>query len=60
MVKSYEELQDELKEVLAAIKKEKVNTVPYIRLKRKANELHKELYKLEKSIGFIRQNYKVA
>jgi hypothetical protein len=48
---NYKELQEELKITIRQAKKEPKNTVPYIRLKRKANSLHVELIKVEKMIS---------
>lgn len=56
-MKTYEELQDELKEVVAESKKEKKNSIPYIRLKKKANYLHLELLKIERTIRKIKEDY---
>lgn len=50
-VLSYEEMQEELKNTIAEAKKMTKNTVPYIRLKRKANELHVQLIKVERMIN---------
>ena len=47
----YKELQEELKRTIKKAKKETKNTVPYIRLKRKANELHVQLIKVERMIN---------
>ena len=47
----YKELQEELKRTIAETKKANKNTVPYIRLKRKANELHVQLIKVERMIN---------
>jgi hypothetical protein len=47
----YKELQEELKRTIAEAKKANKNTVPYIRLKRKANELHVQLIKVERMIN---------
>lgn len=48
---NYKELQEELKITIAQVKKIPKNTVPYIRLKRKANELHVRLIETEKMIN---------
>lgn len=50
----YQEKQEELKSVISEIKKVPKNTVPYIRLKRKANLLHIELIKIEKMINSLK------
>jgi hypothetical protein len=50
----YQEKQEELKSVINEIKKVPKNTVPYIRLKRKANSLHVELIKIEKMINSLK------
>ena len=47
----YKELQEELKRTIKEAKKETKNTVHYIRLKRKANELHVQLIKVERMIN---------
>lgn len=53
-IMSYEEMQEELKRTIAEAKKANKNTVPYIRLKRKANELHIQLIKVERMINNFR------
>jgi len=50
-IMSYQDLQIELKNTLAAVKREPKNTVPYIRLKRKANDLHVRLIETEKMLS---------
>ena len=59
----YEDLQAELKSIIKEIKTVPKNTVPYIKLKRRANELHLELIKMDKMIGIFHKetsgNYKV-
>jgi uncharacterized protein with ATP-grasp and redox domains len=47
---SYKELQEELKSTITEIKKVSKNTIPYIKLKRKANEIHLQLIETEKMI----------
>ena len=47
----YEDLQIELKNTIKEIKKVPKNTIPYIKLKRKAVELHVQLIKVEKMIN---------
>ncbi len=50
----YEEKQEELKSVIKEIKTVPKNTIPYIRLKQKANNLHVELIKIEKMINSLK------
>lgn len=46
---SYQDLQAELRSTIAAVRNMPINTVPYILLKRKANELHLKLIEVERS-----------
>lgn len=52
----YEDLQLELKTTIKEIKKVPKNSIPYIRLKRKAVELHVQLIKTERMINKLSNN----
>ena len=52
---SYDDLQVELKNTLEEIKNVPKNSIPYIKLKRKANDYHLQLIKMEKMITIVRK-----